>query len=592
MDRTVLEQARLYASVYAGKRNTVLVSDKVDPTTAPTAETLADAVKPAANGRKVVTAQKAAVEYLSDADKLVLPTGLFSARSGIGSGGYEHARLMYKSVLELAGMPSPVIDDLTAHADVSAVENKSAGTAPWCGQQLFGYVPAPGSPDTVGGVFEVTHKVGDYNEAGVYTARSPELEECFGMVTIQWGADATDMYVAMTNIDKDVVQADSLLELLRLDKIREQLADFLSRCCGANMSVMDAGCMELNAAEMRWNDVDVQTSQDETRYSSKLTAYTVSIIAALNLAALGGSARNAWTRAYGTSAGLLPSDASIHGKEYVLTDVMPDDSELKAVNAAHPDGEEAERYQRGCMSLIGAFGMMHLGNDHTYKNNDETLKRKAAVLVQGCRTTLDEGESDLLSSNTGLVHTIRTTSHPFGLSSTLAVAYDGRSLGFIAEALSIRDSVVPPVVAKVGVVVSQVSKLFSLPIGQTFRTAVGTKHTALETLQRDVVRHATAYSALHKHYGHDAQRFLSSDQNKDADNLMPLATAYARVFCVSEDDTPNGAALSYCVQNCYLQDGPLVDLYAGALVKYVEGAQNIKDLMSGGTTATATVPST
>jgi hypothetical protein len=231
------------------------------------------------------------------------------------------------------------------------------------------------------------------------------------------------------------------------------------------------------------------------------------------------------------------------------------------------------------LSIIAAFGALHLANDHTYKASDKPLLRKGKAYVAACRTALLADEHEKLADDSTLEVTIRTCSHPFGLASTWGAFKSGRSLKIIAEPLQIRDDVVPPPIAKVGLVVSQLGKMFSLPIGHLFKQAYGEMHEDLLKLKKEIVDRAAEYSALHKHYGYDKQLILTADQEARVDNLLPIASAYALVFDVNAQNEASGAALSQIVQKCRLNNGGLVDLYMNAFAAYINSATNLGALI-------------
>jgi hypothetical protein len=310
------------------------------------------------------------------------------------------------------------------------------------------------------------------------------------------------------------------------------------------------------------------------------------MIAGLNMAAVDGNERLAWTRAYGVSIGLVPRAASVHHREYQITEELPENAELATVIAAHPDGEDGQMYIRGCLSIIAAFGALHLANDHTYRPNDTTLLRKAKVMIEACRTCLAEGEADRLHVDAMVNLVMRTTCHPFGLSSTWGLFKDCQRHRLIAEPLQIRDSLVPPPIAKVGVVVAVMSKITSLPVGKLFSDAYADKITALGNLRTTVVANAPAYSGLFRHYGYDAQLRLTSEQETMCDELVPVIAGYSLVFEVDNDGNDRGSLLSHTIQNAILNKSALVALYKNAFEEYAAKATDLKTLVTGSTGST------
>jgi hypothetical protein len=240
------------------------------------------------------------------------------------------------------------------------------------------------------------------------------------------------------------------------------------------------------------------------------------------------------------------------------------------------------------MSLLAAFGAMHLANDHTWRADDKNLTRKGKAMVRACRTALYDDEAEALCADALLKTTIRTMPHPFGLDSTWAAFKDGQVLRFIAEPLVIRSDVVPPTIVNVGLVISILDKMFALPIGDKFNKAYGSKKSELETLKKRIVPIAANYSSLHKHYGYNDQLSLSTDDEAIIESLRPVAAAYATVFEEDKDGQLYGTALSYYVQRAMVDCGGVVQMYGQAFETYKEKGTTVENLLgSGGTVATA-----
>ena len=64
---------------------------------------------------------------------------------------------------------------------------------------------------------------------------------------------------------------------------------------------------------------------------------------------------------------------------------------------------------------------------------------------------------------------------------------NGRKFGFLAEAISIRDSVVPPSASKLSVVVLEVGQLLALPIGPQFKQSIGPDFDILDAAMTETV---------------------------------------------------------------------------------------------------------
>lgn len=579
MQAAIALRARNNASLtlrsYSGSR----VSARAAPGTAPTMDTVALTAKVSVNGRRDVRQQVSAVTYLDDDDKLLIPSSLFLTELAHLTAEESAAVQAYQTVFRLMGDDAANTPDaFTTFRDDTADNNH-----PWAGLPSgWNDTLANG---TAGKSIKLVMAVGNYADDGSFEARDNNTEYACAHVILRWGDDPADYFVAATPLLPGVDDPDNLTALVNNVDIMSQMSDFLSAICGANSSAIDFG--HLRDPNHRWNDDTVHTRQTLNRYRPDLTAYTLSCIAALNLPAVDNLTTCAWTRAYGVAVGLLPSDSSVHNREYQITEVLPEDAELKAVADAHPAGPDGERFERGCLSLLAAFGALHLSNDHTYKQNDDDLKRKARVYVQCCRTCFSDPQMTILAQENALQTVMRTTSHPFGLSSTLGLFYDGQALGFLAEPLRIRNAIVPPPVAKIGLVVAVMDKMYGLPVGNVLRTQYSKGSDQLETLRRTVVSRAAAYSALHRHYGYDTQATVDADTLRTADALLPIVSAYAEVFERDENDNPIGARLSLIVTKCLREQAGICNMYTNAFIQYMNSSKDLKALVSGTSTAAA-----
>jgi hypothetical protein len=238
------------------------------------------------------------------------------------------------------------------------------------------------------------------------------------------------------------------------------------------------------------------------------------------------------------------------------------------------------------MSIIAAFGALHLANDHTFRPNDTTLIRKAKVMVEACRTCLAEREAEQMAVDAMLNLVMRTTCHPFGLSSTWGLFKDCQRHRLIAEPLQIRDSFVPPPIAKVGVVVAVMGKITSLPVGKLFSDAYADKITTLGNLRTTIVANAPAYSGLFRHYGYDAQLTLSAAQEAMCDELVPVIAGYSLVFEIDNEGNDRGSLLSHTIKNACITKSALVALYKNAFEEYAAKATDLKTLVTGSTGST------
>lgn len=552
-----------------------LVSARAAPANAPTVERMRSTAILAVNGHRIVTPQRAKLSYLADTKKHQIPVGLFQTKTTttVELGRKPEALRTYNTFRHAAGA--------TGIADADRYTIVRAGG----GDEL--YTNAPGTYQAAADAatarvkLEVTLQVGDYTDAGVFTARSAANEECGAYLTFTYGTDPDDCFIVVTNITSDTVTPPGPAAIVDRQDVRDQLSDEASIACGLNYSVVDFGF--LNDPANRWTDNQCNVRQPATRYTPRLSPYTIGMVAGLNVAALENAPRLAWTRAYCLSMGFLPVATSRHNVEYQTTAERPSDEELKLVMEDHDVGEDGQIYVRGCLSIAAAFGALHLANDHTFKSNDDNLKRKAATMIRATRTTLTEGEADILSNATYLEASARTCMHCFGLSSPLGAFYDGQVLHLLAEPLQIRDSVVPPPVAKYGLVNSIMNKIFALPIGGMFRTAYGRSATEISTVCSNIIQNATAYSSLHVHYGVDNQLTPSAANELLVNSFLPVVSGYALVFEVDADGRPMGALYSQTIANCMRDSAGLVEMYRTAFEMYKEGGTNLKALITAAT---------
>jgi hypothetical protein len=557
----------------AGDRIGALESVRSNPTTRPDAASMSKVIKIGVNGRRAIVPQTARVAYLPDATKLLLPAGLFRvATPAAGDAWYDHIRT-YNSLRYVAGA-----DGIGREERFPAIGEGE--------DNYIGDIATLSDAAVAGATLEsltisFRREIGSVDANGVMSRRASNDAEAYNLLEWRWGTDATDVFLAATYIAPGEAGYGSDADAIADPAIQDQLSDFVSSIRHLNYSIVDRAWM-LDEAN-RWDDDDCTIQLDAADYSPGLTPYTMSMIAALNLAALNGVPRLAWTRSYGTAMGLLPSPGSHHHTEYQVTDVLPENAELTAVLDAHPTGEEAQAYLRGCLSIIAAFGALHLSNDHTFRQNDKVLLRKAAVMVHACRTALEEGEPEKLAAD-GMLHiTMRTTCHPFGLSATWGAFKNGQLHRLIAEPLQIRTTTVPPPVAKVGLVVSIMDKILALPIGNIFEKAYKDKLDSLRILKATVIANATAYSALHAHYGIADMRVLTAEQDAAVKNLLPIVAGYSLEFEIDENENPIGANFSQTIARIVQDEGALVGIYREAFAKYAEDAVDLNTLVSGTT---------
>jgi hypothetical protein len=522
--------------------------------------------------------QAASVEYLPDNDKLQIPLGLFGRSEPGQTAAVTNAVKTFNTLKSVAGITGIAPTERFANAAIEPVGGAAAyvGTfTTW--DSLTANTAFP---------ITVSMAVGGWDADGASVPRVGIAEASMSCVTFKWGAGANDELSVVGEIAAGAASPTTPAEVLADKKVCDQISDYVSEQFGLNYSVIDHGF--LNEANNRWNDDDCQTPKGAERYVPRLSPYSLSMVAALNVTAMDLLPRLAWCRSYGLAVGMLPSNGSKHNVEYQTTHHLPESSELGAVVAAHPSGSEGQQYLRGCFSILAAFGALHLGNDHTFKGNDEALLRKAKTMLNAARTALKDDEIEVLWQH--LKTAIRTMPHVFGLSSTLGMFYNGRILRFLAEPLQIRDSIVPPPLAKVGIVVSELTKIFALPVGSLFKKAFGDSHSQLVTLRARVVAEAPHYSSLARHYGYDSVLVLDDDSDRICVALLPIIAGFARVFAINAEGNPVGAALSKVLAKADQDSAALVDLYAGAFQNYVNTSTDLKALVGAPTSSTAIVP--
>jgi hypothetical protein len=541
------------------------------------------------NGRKVVDAQAASIAYLSDNVKLQLPGGLFGVGDGSSTPGYVHAKKAYESIRFAAG-----VSGIPAASRVSFVV---AGTVQ-DGAEYAGPITEWSSPAlanrrsaTVGFKVVVSMHKGALEDDGSVTARGANLATCDLIVHIAWGVTEDLELFLVSPLLKDESGPDNLEQAMEVEAIQDQLGDFISGSFSLNFGILDFGFLKNDVN--RWKDNTDLSAIDENRFIPKLGSYTTSMIAALNLKAVGEIGLFAWTRAYAASMGLLPIASSLHNQEYQITFFQPEATELDAVLACHPAGSEGRTMVNFAWSHVAAFGACHLANDHTFKANDPELKRRSFAYYKALRTVMTASQVDTLLIEANVQVAMRTTVHPFGLSASWGAFVVGKKSKTIAEPLQIRGSVVPPTVAKVGLVVSQVNKMLSLPIGGLMRATYGPKIDQMVALRNEVVDNAAQYSNLFKHYGYTSMRTLTVDQEGQVASLMPIVAGYASVFETDKEGKPVGALLAQSIQRTIQTEGGSVTMYAIAFENYMDSAADLRALVVTDTVeSTSTVPAT
>jgi len=564
-----------HLSALAGSRNYAGMSTRTTPDELPTIATRAMMNVTRINGGSSVTAHKAAVEWLGDDQKLVLPAML---KNGVGKDAAtarDQIIAVHCSFIEICGGdPKAIYARNTAKEHV--VEKRNG--IDWDDDLDHLFVPLTGD-DGKESRFPVAIAlaVGDFGADGGWVDIADNEGPRKIRVSIKFGSTEEAEIHLLAEAGPGVVVGVALNDCLMDELFRDQILDYLSVMHGTNCSAQDHDFLSRDGN--RWKDNDCSTEHDLVRFTSKLSPHSLGNIAALNLPAVGNNARLAWTRAYAVSCGLLPSDDSIHGVEYCFTEAPPSNAELSRVYSLHVPGQEAQKYMRGCLNIVGAFGALHLANDHTFKERDDSLRRKGIAMINACRTTLEEDEVTELTSDDMLRHSTRTAVHPFGLSSSWGTFSCGQRLGFLSEPLAIRTSVMPPMLQSVSIMVDEANKIFALPIGDKFKKNFKDAHVALTEAKRTMVSTATEYSILHRHYGHADQKKATAEQLAHVETLTYIVTAYCRVFSVDSDGREMGANLSWVLRNAADKNPALVELYANAFEKYADRDATLDDLL-------------
>lgn len=571
------------AAAMRGSASGSHISARTTPTDAPNLATLLDSRVAVVNGRSGITQQRASVSYLPENRMLQIPAGLFQTiDSCLHQPTIRATHMLERISAFMHGDAAPNANLFRAWRLGSDADEAPDGTM-WAGPITTWSAPPAPIPDQEGEdevlvrYIDITLKVGEIDSEGQFAEDDEEDDNREVFLVLKYGPQDEDEFW-MTDILTPEDPNPSLDNVLaNRPKIAEQLSDHLSAGFGLNYSVTDMG--RLNSDVNRFTDQQWSSDASINRFDVRFTAYTLTVIAGLNLAAVNGEPQLAWVRAYVLAMGFLPIGTSLHNAEYQVTEFLPEHSDLAQVVSTHAEDSDSRIFPRRALSVLAVFGALHMANNHTFKSNDLELKRKAIAYVLALRTVYSDETIRRLQSDALLETTVRTTCHCFGLASGWGALKLGQRHNVIAEPLKIRTAVVPPPIAKVGLCVSIMTKACALPIGDMIRQNYGEKMRDLERLRTQVVANAAAYSELHKHYGIDTQRTLTTAEIEMCESLLPLVSAYADVFERRPTGEAIGAALSQIVRKCLQDQSGLVSLYAGAFTKYVEDSPTLQELL-------------
>lgn len=521
-----------------------------------------------ANGRSAVSMQAPTVQYLTDDTKLVVPSGLIDA-APIRADSPEDFAIRCIDTIRFVG--NYYAADM-AGGQARCLSTLDTGLAAWLGPMELWYT----RPND--GHIEVATRYGVVTANGAIDTDVGHGNNRMVIVSIKYGGGPDDIEYFMAPNDDPARDPNEAAHFFDNPDIIGQMSAYFSIACGLNYSIIDR--QALLRANMRWNDTDCQdiTNLTSERFRSKLEGYTLIQVAALNLTRVNSIPSLAWARAYGLSAGMLPSDTSRHLAEYVYTDARPSGEACRIVTEAHGTDDTGDRVLRASCSILAVFGALHMANNHTWKASDRVLSRKANALVNALRTVVSESVLATLQGN--VETTVRTVSHPFGLSSTWAIFSAGRTHRFIAEALYARSIVVPPPVQTISLVISTVGKICALPFGgmisRLFDEPIAVLTTHLDHVQANV----GAYSQLSRYYGYERTAVLDPAVTTQIEALLPMCAGYARVFERDDNGNPIGAALSQAIERIYRENSGLVQMYELAFQTFMDEGTNVRALFN------------
>lgn len=548
-----------------------LVASSELPMSAPNAMTTQIQVKVRVNGNHAVTQQTTRVMYLSTDKFLLLPDALRTSPTAATLDDIDFQRRIWASITAIATPEGPGAN--------SVLVSKTA-TSAWLGQWSdYGTVGAADAPDAGPRGISLFLEYGildsDGNLVAVDIAESPRT----AFVMLKYGEHPTQSVEVQIPLESADSHFASISAALQHPDVVAGFTSHIAARLGHNFNQVDAGFLGRPSA--RWTDDMCQKVQSIERFVPQLTEWTLTCIAAMNYPNVANQPILAWTRAYAVSVGLLPAEGSAHNREYVFVTGGNQNATVELLLNAHPTGDEARAYLRGCLSLVGAFGMLHLGNDHTFKANDKSLKRKAETAIKCLRTIFGDEVTDALAAEALLEVTIRTTCHPFGLSSTYGTFIAGCTHHFLAEALCIRRNACPPALQRVAIILAETERILGLPIGAHIQGIFSRAVSVCREIMSDAETAMPKYSFLHRMYGFERMTSITDEQLKLMNGILPVVAGYSNVFNLDQQNNPVGAGLSYVLANASRDMRTMVEMYTEAFGNYRDQRHDIVTLLNG-----------
>lgn len=385
-----------------------------------------------------------------------------------------------------------------------------------------------------------------------------------------------------------------------LDKFEAITARY-SMTANMNYDIIDLGKLTeagMTMTDDGWNHVPGATGELSLgRMRSKLSPFSVSCIAALNMPRVNNVPLFAWARAYAVSIGILPAATSLHGSEIQLSNSRPTVINMNAVSLYHAN--EGDELLRKTYSIIAAFGLHHLARHHTYKPGDPVQAKSCTAYENAMRTVLNEAEMNQVRTNPEIFH--RTAMHPFGLGQTLAVARWGAVHDRIAEPLKIRTLTMPPEVQKVSFIKAGLEALGTVAITAVIRNTIPEIIKTVDDFMASITDTTPNYSALYRHYGVAAQARVPTTVLDACKEVAPLVAGFAQSYYQRTRPggviEPFGLAKAACIANIERDSSVQLLSYrtlfdgvrdindkeepTNAIVKQIRFAASVKGLVAG-----------
>jgi len=519
-------------------------------------EDLIQMLSPAINGHTDAKEQGVHVQYLTADERLVLP--LYISPKAVDDVQLTRVAESFVAVSALAQSPIArvlsVLEDIASGDEVKDPAEKA----------LFDSIPAPLRATVRMGQQRVYLGTGGRASfrvpAGAGDIATPEEQEVLAdtitMSVYSVTGGAVPMpFVFVHNSDIDFISVR------------------FAHMAGLNADPRDFA--ELRQGYMRLADNAFHGDDPIplARFQSKLQAFTVSSIAALNYSRLKDIPLLAWTRAYLTSAGVLADSSSKTHSEVAYTQTRPSKSIVQKLSSYHD--RDSQRVLLAAYSVGALFGLEHLARDHTFRGGDEALLRVNKAYENALKTVLSDGEETTLAANRHETH--RLTCHPFGISQCYSLALWGAHHHRIAEALQIRENVCPPALNRISLAVGVFRQVCSLPVGGIIKSIFGDDHAIADTYMKHLGKRRSEYSALAHLYGWDKPAKVDVRVLDAVNRMMPMLAGYAEAFHTTDPKTGvqrlSGAALAASINNIKRDNGALVSLFSGLFTKYIEASK-------------------